>query len=77
MISYTDFRNKFYGEGDPVKPGFDWRQGHDALAAWYELACRRPSVTWFFNKDYQGDMSAAYFNKAVEAVLAAQTRTAR
>ncbi len=77
MISYTDFRNKFYGEGDPVKPGFDWRQSHDALAAWYEQACQRPSVTWFFNKDYQGDMSADYFNRAVQAVLAAQTRTAR
>ncbi|RME66134.1 MAG: glutathione S-transferase family protein [Alphaproteobacteria bacterium] len=76
MISYTDFRNKFYGEGDPVKPGFDWRKGHDALAAWYERACQRPSVTWFFNKDYAGDKSPAFFKTQVDAVLAAQGRRA-
>ncbi|HBO13005.1 MAG TPA: glutathione S-transferase [Halieaceae bacterium] len=72
MISYTDFRNAFYGEGDPVHPGFDWRAGHDALAAWYDEAIQRPSVTWFFNKDFEGDRSAAFFRAQVNEVLEAQ-----
>jgi len=72
MISYTDFRNAFYGEGDPVNPGFDWRKGHDALAAWYDEAIKRPSVEWFFNKDFEGDKSPEFFRAQVNEVLAAQ-----
>lgn len=76
MISYTDFRNKFYGEGDPVNPGYDWRAGRPALSDWFDAAAKRPSVTWFFNKDYDGDMSADLFRKNVNEVLAAQGKPA-
>lgn len=72
MISYTDFRNKFYGEGDPVNPGFDWRAGRPALSGWFDRVSERPSVTWFWNRDFEGDKSAAFFRKNVNEVLTAQ-----
>ena len=77
MISYTDFRNEFYGAGDPVNPNYDWRKGHEALAAWYDEAMQRPSVTWFFQKDFEGDRSAEYFHAQLDEVLAAQGKGER
>lgn len=72
MISYTDFRNAFYGTADPVHPGFNWREGHDALAAWYDETMQRPSVTWHYNKDFEGDKSPEFFKSCINEVLTAQ-----
>ena len=71
-ISYIDFRGKFYLDGDPVHPGFDWRKGRKHLEKWYEETIQRPSVTWRFNVDFEGDRSAANLHRHVDEVLRAQ-----
>ena len=54
----------------PVPQDFDWRAGHDALAAWFETAVQRPSVQSHFQKDYDGDDSAENCAAKVQEVLA-------
>ncbi len=58
----------------PVHPKFDWREGRQSLARWFDKAVERPSVTAHFNKDYDGDMSPEFHRRKVEEVLAAQKR---
>lgn len=72
MISYTDFRNNFYGEDDPVKPGYDWREGRPSLEQWFNETTKRPSVAWFWNIDYKGDMSPGFFKNCINEVLKEQ-----
>ena len=71
-LSYLGFRAEFYEAKDPIHPNFNWREGRPALAAWYDEAIQRPSVTSHFMKDYEGDTSPEYFQQAVRDVLAAQ-----
>jgi glutathione S-transferase len=71
-ISYIDFRGKFYLDADPVQPGFEWRKGRKHLAKWLEEAIMRPSVTWRFNVDFEGDTSPENLKRQVQEVLKAQ-----
>ncbi|GEQ98490.1 glutathione S-transferase [Iodidimonas gelatinilytica] len=74
MISYTDFRNKFYGDADPVNPGYNWRKDRPALSAWFDEATQRDSVKWFWNKDFEADESPEFFKKSINEVLSSQGR---
>lgn len=74
MISYTDFRNHFYGDSDPVNPGYNWRKGRPALSMWFDETAKRSSVTSFWNIDYEGDMSPEFFRKCINEVLEHQGR---
>lgn len=71
-ISYIDFRGQFYLDADPVQPGFEWREGRKHLEKWFEEATKRPSVTWRFNVDFEGDASPENLKRHVQEVLKAQ-----
>lgn len=71
-ISYIDFRGQFYLDGDPVHPGFDWRDGRKNLVKWFDDTIKRPSVAWRFNVDFEGDMSPENLRRHVQEVLKAQ-----
>jgi glutathione S-transferase len=75
-ISYMDFRGKFYEAKDPLYPDFDCFDSRPNLAAWWEDAVQRPSVTSHYNVDFSGDDSAEFLRRNVEEVLAAQAASA-
>jgi glutathione S-transferase len=74
MVSYLDFRTRFYKAKDPLHPGYDWAQGRPALKAWFDAAIQRPAVQSHYCKDFPGDDSAQYLRRNVEEVLAARQR---
>lgn len=61
-------------DADPIHPGYKWREGRPALAAWFDEIVRRPSVQTHFGKDFEGDMSPENHQRHVAEVLAAQGR---
>lgn len=71
-ISYLGFRADFYEAKDPIHPNFDWREDRPVLAAWYDDAIQRPSVTSHFNQDFVGDSSAERCQQAIRDVLTLQ-----
>ncbi|MDH3993850.1 MAG: glutathione S-transferase, partial [Gammaproteobacteria bacterium] len=71
-ISYMDFRVNFYDAKDPLYPDFDCFDGRPNLRAWWQESIQRPSVTCHYNKDFEGDDSAAFLQQNVQDVLAAQ-----
>ncbi|MEH6636672.1 MAG: glutathione S-transferase family protein [Halioglobus sp.] len=71
-ISYMDFRVNFYDAKDPLYPDFDCFHGRPNLHAWWQESIQRPSVICHYNKDFEGDDSAAFLQQNVQAVLAAQ-----
>lgn len=68
-ISYMDFRVKFYDAKDPLYPEFDCFDKRPNLKAWWEDAVQRPSVLSHYNVDFDGDDSAEFCQKNVQAVL--------
>ena len=75
-ISYMDFRVNFYDAKDPLYPDFDCFEGRPNLKAWWEESIQRPSVTCHYNKDFEGDDSAAFLQQNVQEVLALQAAQA-
>lgn len=75
-LSYFDFIKDFYDAKDPLHPGFDWRDGHPALTAWYAKTVTRPSVQSHYKKEWQGDRGdrPEEFRRALDAVLAVQKK---
>ena len=71
-LSYCDFSNLFYEEKDPVHPDYDFRVGRPNLAAWYEEAIKRPSVTSHFNKDFEGNHEPEPLQEAIKTIQALQ-----
>jgi len=74
MISYLDFRAKFYKARDLLHPEYDWAAGRGALKTWFDAAITRPSVQSHYFRDFEGDDSAAFLQSNVDAVLAARRR---
>jgi glutathione S-transferase len=68
-ISYIGFRSEFYPAKDPLYPGFAWRDGRPALAAWFEAAIQRPSVASHYNKPFEGEKSQEFHAAQVAEVL--------
>ena len=71
-ISYMDFRVNFYDAKDPLYPDFDCFDKRPNLKAWWDESIQRPSVTCHYNLDFEGDDSAAFLQRNVQEVLAAQ-----
>ncbi|MBX2850104.1 MAG: glutathione S-transferase [Acidiferrobacterales bacterium] len=71
-MSYLGFRAEFYEAKDPVHPNFNWREGRPALSDWYDESMQRPSVQSHYNKDFEGDTSAARCQQAIQEVLTLQ-----
>jgi glutathione S-transferase len=68
-ISYLGCRAEFYEAKDPVHPSYNWREGRPALAAWYETAVQRPSVTSHLNQPFEGDSSAEACQAALQECI--------
>lgn len=73
-ISYMDFKVNFYEAKDPLYPDFDCFDKRPNLKAWWDEAIQRPSVTSHYNVDFEGEDSAAFLQRNVQEVLAAQGR---
>ncbi len=71
-ISYLGFRAEFYEAKDPLYPNFNWRENRPGLSAWFDEAIQRPSVQSHYNKDFEGDSSAAFCQAQVQEILALQ-----
>ena len=51
---------------------YDWKAGRPTLAAWYDAAVQRPSVQWFYGRDYEGDVSVENLRAHVADALRAR-----
>jgi len=72
-LTYLD-RQTQRGLHPPVPTGYDWRDSHPNLKAWFNEAVQRPSVIAHFNKDFDGDDSPEYCQSKVAEVLRAQQK---